>query len=59
MAAREAASARKESRALCGVMTARSRIGMSGMIWAMTGSSGAAIFESSKFLAGFLVLLAG
>src|SRR5438874_12079120 len=46
MAAREAASARKESRALCGVIVVGSRIGSSGMIWAMTGSSGAAMGSS-------------
>jgi hypothetical protein len=36
-AAREAASARSASRALCGVIVATSRSGSSGMIWATTG----------------------
>src|SRR3954469_20808250 len=40
-AARDAASARSDSRALCGVMVSGSRSGRSGIIWAMTGSSGA------------------
>jgi hypothetical protein len=39
-AAREAASARSASRALCGVIVVVSRSGSSGMIWATTGSSG-------------------
>ena len=39
-AAREAASARSASRALCGVIVVGSRSGSSGMIWATTGSSG-------------------
>jgi len=39
-AARAAASALSASRALCGVMLSGSRSGNSGMIWAMTGSSG-------------------
>src|SRR5437868_15279774 len=39
-AAREAASARSASRALCGVSVVASRSGSSGMIWATTGSSG-------------------
>src|SRR6266702_1707231 len=43
MAERAAASARKESRARCGVIVVGSRSGSSGMIWAMTGSSGAAM----------------
>ena len=41
MAARAAARARSASRALCGVIVSGSRSGSSGMILAMTGSSGA------------------
>ncbi len=55
-ASREAASARKASRALCGVIVVGSRSGSSGMIWAMTGSSGAGMMGPQGF-AGFLVLL--
>src|SRR5580693_9365660 len=44
--AREAASARSASRALCGVMVVGSRSGSSGMIWATTGSRGAGIATS-------------
>ena len=40
-AARAAASARNASRALCGVIIVGSRSGSSGMIFSMTGSSGA------------------
>jgi hypothetical protein len=39
--AREAANWRSASRALCGVITRGSRSGSSGMIFSMTGSSGA------------------
>src|SRR3954451_25232099 len=46
-AARESAKARSASRALCGVITVGSRNGNSGMIWAMTGSSGVTMSEAS------------
>src|SRR3954466_2725862 len=46
-AARDAASARSASRALCGVMVVASRSGSSGMIWATTGSSGVVMRASS------------
>ena len=52
-AARAAASARNASRALCGVMTAGSRSGSSGMICSITGSRGAGISLA------LLVLVAG
>src|SRR5882724_5861940 len=47
-AAREAASARRASRALCGVITSGSRSGSSGMIWAMTESSGVIMQGASR-----------
>src|SRR5882724_8184993 len=50
-AARDAASARSASRALCGVIVSGSRSGSSGMIWAMTGSSGVIM---RGFLMGFV-----
>ena len=50
--AREAASARSASRALCGVIVVGSRSGSSGMIWAITGSSGAGIWG---FLGAFSI----
>src|ERR1700712_4844010 len=48
-AARESASARSASRALCGVIAVGSRSGNSGMIWAMIGSSGITMQEASRW----------
>src|SRR4051812_29119571 len=51
-AARDAASARSASRALCGVMVVGSRSGSNGMIWATIGSSGV-VMSASPFSPSF------